>query len=211
MIQRKKKILFLQLSLLILGIIIIIVTYLNNEDSSDKKIILKSTEEKIAKKLEDNNKENINSNTFLNIEYSGLDFSGNRFILESKEATTISTNSEIVDLKGVKAVFYFKDDTILIVKSNFGRYNSKTLDMKFSEKVIATYNDNILNADNAEYTNSLGKLIISNKVKIYSTEGDLLADKLAFDVKNQILEIDSFNENKINANIRNKWKKVLEF
>ena len=50
-------------------------TYLNNEDSSDKKIILKSTEEKIAKKLEDNNKENINSNTFLNIEYSGLDFS----------------------------------------------------------------------------------------------------------------------------------------
>ena len=204
MIQRKKKILFLQLSLLILGIIIIIVTYLNNEDSSDKKIILKSTEEKIAKKLEDNNKENINSNTFLNIEYSGLDFSGNRFILESKEATTISTNSEIVDLKGVKAVFYFKDDTILIVKSNFGRYNSKTLDMKFSEKVIATYNDNILNADNAEYTNSLGKLIISNKVKIYSTEGDLLADKLAFDVKNQILEIDSFNENKINANIRNK-------
>ena len=211
MIQRKKKILFLQLSLLILGIIIIIVTYLYNEDSSDKKIILKSTEEKIAKKLEDNNKENINSNTFLNIEYSGLDFSGNRFILESKEATTISTNSEIVDLKGVKAVFYFKDDTILIVKSNFGRYNSKTLDMKFSEKVIATYNDNILNADNAEYTNSLGKLIISNKVKIYSTEGDLLADKLTFDVKNQILEIDSFNENKINANIRNKWKKVLEF
>ena len=204
MIQRKKKILFLQLSLLILGVIIIIVTYLNNEDSSDKEILLKSTEEKIAKKLKDDNKENINSNTFLNIEYSGLDFSGNRFILESKEATTISTNSEIVDLKGVKAVFYFKDDTILIVKSNFGRYNSKTLDMKFSEKVIATYNDNILNADNAEYTNSLGKLIISNKVKIYSTEGDLLADKLTFDVKNQILEIDSFNENKINANIRNK-------
>ena len=204
MIQRKKKILFLQLSLLILGIIIIFVTYLNNENSSDKKILLKSTEEKITKKLEDNNKENTNSNTFFNIEYSGLDFSGNRFILESKEATTISTNSELVNLKGVKAVFYFKDGTILIVKSNLGQYNSRTLDMKFSEDVIATYNDNVLNADNAEYTNSLGILIISNKVKIYSTEGDLLADKLTFDVKNQILEIDSFNENKINANIKSK-------
>ena len=200
MIQRKKKILFLQLSLLILGIIIIFVTYLNNENSSDKKILLKSTEEKITKKLEDNNRENTNSNKFFNIEYSGLDFSGNRFILESKEATTISTNSELVNLKGVKAVFYFKDGTILIVKSNLGQYNSRTLDMKFSEDVIATYNDNVLNADNAEYTNSLGILIISNKVKIYSTEGDLLADKLTFDVKNQILEIDSFNENKINAN-----------
>tara|TARA_B100001057_G_scaffold108795_1_gene106660 strand:+ start:1118 stop:1732 length:615 start_codon:yes stop_codon:yes gene_type:complete len=204
MIQRKKKILFLQLSLLILGIIIIFATYLNNENSSDKKILLKSTEEKITKKLEDNNKENTNSNTFFNIEYSGLDFSGNRFILESKEATTISTNSELVNLKGVKAVFYFKDGTILIVNSNLGQYNSRTLDMKFSEDVIATYNDNVLNADNAEYTNSLGILIISNKVKIYSTEGDLLADKLTFDVKNQILEIDSFNENKINANIKSK-------
>jgi hypothetical protein len=204
MIQRKKKILFLQLSLLILGIIIIFVTYLNNENSSDKKILLKSTEEKITKKLEDNNKENTNSNKFFNIEYSGLDFSGNRFILESKEATTISTNSELVNLKGVKAVFYFKDGTILIVKSNLGQYNSRTLDMKFSEDVIATYNDNVLNADNAEYTNSLGILIISNKVKIYSMEGDLLADKLTFDVKNQILEIDSFNENKINANIKSK-------
>lgn len=211
MIQRKKKILFLQLSLLILGIIIIFATYLNNENSSDKKILLKSTEEKITKKLEDNNRENTNSNKFFNIEYSGLDFSGNRFILESKEATTISTNSELVNLKGVKAVFYFKDGTILIVKSNLGQYNSRTLDMKFSEDVIATYNDNVLNADNAEYTNSLGILIISNKVKIYSTEGDLLADKLTFDVKNQILEIDSFNENKINANIKSKWKKVLEF
>ena len=204
MIQRKKKILFLQLSLLILGIIIIFATYLNNENSSDKKILLKSTEEKITKKLEDNNRENTNSNKFFNIEYSGLDFSGNRFILESKEATTISTNSELVNLKGVKAVFYFKDGTILIVKSNLGQYNSRTLDMKFSEDVIATYNDNVLNADNAEYTNSLGILIISNKVKIYSTEGDLLADKLTFDVKNQILEIDSFNENKINANIKSK-------
>tara|TARA_E500000178_G_C16976957_1_gene733851 strand:+ start:129 stop:743 length:615 start_codon:yes stop_codon:yes gene_type:complete len=204
MIQRKKKNLFLQLSLLILGIIIIFVTYLNNENSSDKKILLKSTEEKITKKLEDNNRENTNSNKFFNIEYSGLDFSGNRFILESKEATTISTNSELVNLKGVKAVFYFKDGTILIVKSNLGQYNSRTLDMKFSEDVIATYNDNVLNADNAEYTNSLGILIISNKVKIYSTEGDLLADKLTFDVKNQILEIDSFNENKINANIKSK-------
>ena len=204
MIQKKKKILFLQLSLLILGIIIIFATYLNNENSSDKKILLKSTEEKITKKLEDNNRENTNSNKFFNIEYSGLDFSGNRFILESKEATTISTNSELVNLKGVKAVFYFKDGTILIVKSNLGQYNSRTLDMKFSEDVIATYNDNVLNADNAEYTNSLGILIISNKVKIYSTEGDLLADKLTFDVKNQILEIDSFNENKINANIKSK-------
>ncbi len=202
MIERKKKILLLQLGLLLIGIIIIFTTYLNNEGSSDKKILLKNNEEKIAKKLKENSKDDTKVNTFFNIEYSGLDFSGNRFILEAKEASTISTNSELVSLKGVKAIFYFKDGTDLTVTSKFGQYNSRTLDMKFSRDVKANYNNNILNANKAEYTNSLGKLVISNEVKINSIEGDLFADRLTFDVKNQILEIDSFNENKINANIR---------
>jgi len=201
MIERKKKILILQLSLLVLAIIIIFATYLNNEDSTEKKILFEDTEKKISKKLSDN-KENNNSNTFFNIEYSGLDFSGNRFILKSKEATTINANSEIVNLKNVEATFYFKDSTVLIVKSDFGEYNSETFDMKFFKSVNAKYNNNILNANKAEYSNSLGKLMISDKVKVKSPEGDLIADKLTFDVKNQILEIDSFNENKINANIK---------
>ena len=34
-------------------------------------------------------------------------------------------------MKFVEAIFYFKDDTVLNVKSNEGIYNNKTLDMKF--------------------------------------------------------------------------------
>tara|TARA_B100000963_G_scaffold237048_1_gene207262 strand:+ start:2282 stop:2893 length:612 start_codon:yes stop_codon:yes gene_type:complete len=202
MIERKKKILILQLSLLVIGIIIIFTTYLNNQSSTGKKILLETTEEKIAEELKDKKKENINSNTFFNIEYSGLDFSGNRFILKSGEATTFTSNSELVNLKDVKATFYFKDGTVLVVKSELGEYNSRTLDMKFSKDVKAIYINNELTANNAEYSNSSGKLIISNMVKVISPSGDLLADKLTFDVKNQVLEIDSFNENKINANIK---------
>ncbi len=204
MIERKKKILILQLSLLVLALIIIFATYLNNESSSNKKILLESTKDKITEELKGKKKENIDSNTFYNIEYSGLDFSGNRFILKSSEATTLTNNSELVNLKDVKATFYFKDGTILIVRSKFGEYNSQTLDMKFFEDVNASYENNLLKANQAEYSNSSGQLVISNKVKVNSLEGDLVADKLTFDVKNQILEIDSFNENKINANIKKK-------
>lgn len=204
MIERKKKILILQLSLLVLGVIIIFATYINNQGSSDKEILLESTKDKITEELKDKKKENVDSNTFYNIEYSGLDFSGNRFILKSTEATTLTNNSELVNLKDVKANFYFKDGTVLVIRSKFGEYNSQTLDMKFFEDVNASYNNNLLKANEAEYSNSLGQLMISNKVRVYSPEGDLLADKLTFDVKKQILEIDSFNENKINANIRKK-------
>ena len=73
--------------------------------------------------------------------------------------------------------------------------------MKFSDTVEASYVNNILRADNAEYSNSSGELMISNKVKVNSPKGNLLADRLTFDIKNQVLDIDSFNENKINANI----------
>ena len=201
MIERKKKILILQLSLLVLGVIIIFTTYLNNENPTKNKILLDDTEKKISEELKGKKDQNTNSNTFFNIEYSGLDFSGNRFILKSSEATTLIDNSELVNLKDVIATFYFKDDTVLTVKSKYGLYNSRTLDMKFSDTVEASYVNNILRADNAEYSNSSGELMISNKVKVNSPKGNLLADRLTFDIKNQVLDIDSFNENKINANI----------
>ena len=37
-------------------------------------------------------------------------------------------------MKFVEAIFYFKDDTILNVKSEKGIYNNKTLDMNFEWK-----------------------------------------------------------------------------
>ena len=42
-------------------------------------------------------------------------------------------------MKFVEAKFYFKDDTVLQVKSDFGIYNNKTLDMNFKGNVIASY------------------------------------------------------------------------
>ena len=71
----------------------------------------------------------------------------------------------------VEATFYFKDDTILYVKSKYGIYNNKTLDMKFDSKVKANYENSKLTADKAEYSNSLGFLTISNNVIINDKKG----------------------------------------
>ena len=49
---------------------------------------------------------------FYNIQYSGLDLSGNRYIIKSKEAEN-DKKKKLVNMKFVEAVFYFKDDTIL--------------------------------------------------------------------------------------------------
>ena len=70
--------------------------------------------------------------------------SGNRYILKSKEAFSEKTNQSIVQMKSVEALFYFKDDTVLEVKSDFGTYNNKTLNMSFKQNVEAIYEESTL-------------------------------------------------------------------
>ena len=206
--QRKKRLRIIQISLLFFGVLVLIVTYGGSNKNFEGKI-----KDKDQKKVETqiNNSKEIDGDVFINIEYSGLDLAGNRYILKSAEAFNSDTNSEIVNMRSVQATFYFKDNTVLNVWSDEGEYNNQTLDMKFRGSVKAIYENSTLYAGQADYSNSKSFLIISNNVKIDDIRGKIVADKLLFDIKKQKLNIASFNDGKINANIKLKWKKVLEF
>ena len=104
-------------------------------------------------------------------------------------------------MKFVEAKFYFKDGTVLNVSSDYGVYNNISLDMIFKGDVLASYEGSQLSAQKAEYSNSKSFLIISEKVKIKDIRGTMVADKLIFDIKKQTLNIASFKDDKINANI----------
>ncbi len=104
-------------------------------------------------------------------------------------------------MKYVEANFYFKDNTTLKVKSNSGVYNNKTLDMSFYDNIKADYENSELTAEKAEYSNLKSFLIITNNVKIKDSRGSMIADKLLFDIKKQVLNISSINDKKVNANI----------
>ena len=193
--ERKKKLRLFQTILLIVGIIIIFIIYTDKGLFLNKKINQKTTP------LIENETTGQKENIFYNIEYSGLDLAGNRYIIKSKEATTNASNQEIVNMKFVESFFYFKDDTVLVVKSDYGTYNNKTLDMFFNSNVKANYQNSVLFAENAEYSNSENFLSISGKVKIEDFKGTMFADKLLFDIKKHKLNITSFNDGKINANL----------
>ena len=195
---RKKKLRIIQLSLLILGTLIIFFTYYDKDKDFKKKIISSEKQEEIKKQLQNTSSE---VDVFYNIEYSGLDMSGNRYILRSKEAFSNKTNQEVVTMKGVNAIFYFKDDTILNISSEKGVYNNKSLDMSFQKNIKADYEGSRLLAQKAEYSNSKNFLKISENVEIYDVKGNIKSDIIFFDLKKQTLKIDSFNNSKINANI----------
>ena len=205
--NRTKKLRLVQISLFLLGALIIFVTYKDNSNLSKNSFVSKEIREKVNKQKNISN----SSDIFYNIEYSGLDLSGNRYVLKSKEAITNKSNANIIKMKFVEATFYFKDDTILSVVSREGDYNNKTLDMTFSKNVELDYMQSKLYAGKAEFSNSQSYLTITENVIVEDTRGTVLADRLLFDIKKQTLQIAAFNNDKINANINVKWKKVLEF
>jgi LPS export ABC transporter protein LptC len=196
--DRKKKLKLIQISLLILGSLIIFFTYLQKDKDFKENIISKEKQEKIKKNLANNNQE---GDVFFDVSYSGLDLSGNRYILKSKEAESNKSQAELIFMKTVNAFFYFKDDTILEVRSKKAIYNNKSLNIKFNDNVEAFYEGSTITAEKAEYSNSNNYLSISEKVIVKDVRGEMFADNLFFDLKKNTLDIGSFNDNRVNANI----------
>ena len=187
MTERKKKLRFIQLFLLIFSLLILYLTYYNKSGDKDQEIISKSIKEKVD--LQSENSLSDNNDIFFNIEYTGLDLNGNRYILKSDEAFLDDVSPEIVYMKSVNAIFYFKDNTVLNIWSDKGIYNNKTFDMDFEVNVRAEYLDSKLFAGKASYSNSKNYLSIYENVKINDISGNLIADKLLFDISEQKLDI----------------------
>ena len=194
MIERKKKLRITQFFLLILALLIIYLTYYNKEISNTDL----ADSEQVKKALKDEGDDDL----FFNIEYTGLDLRGNRYLLKSKKARLDESKPEIVYMETVNAIFYFKDNTILYIWSDKGVYNNKNFDMEFSKNVKAEYMDSKLFAEKANYSNTENYLSIYENVRIDDIRGNLIADKLLFDIKKQNLAITSFNDGKINANVK---------
>jgi len=199
MIDRKKKLRFIQLTLLIFGILLIYTTYYTQDFSERDNSINNLNQKKVEEKSNENGE--VKKDVFKKVEYSGLDLQGNRYIIKSEEAYRDEINLEVIEMKLVKATFYFKDGTTLYIEAENGTYNNQSLNMKFENKVKANYLNSELFAEKAEYSNTQNFLSIYENVRINDSRGNLIADKLLFDIKKQKLDITSFNDGKINANV----------
>ena len=203
MTNRKKKLKIIQSIFLIFTCLIIFFTYYKSPNQElENRIIDKKKLDKVKEQISEI--KSGEKSFFFNVEYSGRDLEGNRYVLKSKEAYSKAEDQNIVYMKAVNALFYFKDDSVLKLKSNKGEYNNETLDMNFIDNVKAYYENNKMYASKAEYSNKNGFLTITRNVKLESNQGTILADKLIFDINKKNLKITSFNDSNINANIKSK-------
>ena len=198
MTDRKKNILIIQILIFIVGVLLIYFTYLNKD--YDEKI---ESVQKVKEKENDEKKTDLDSNTFENVEYKGVDLRGNRYTIKSEVAEFKVENPELINMKVMSAVFYFKDGTILRVRGDHGTYNNKTNDMNFRENIKVTYKEDALFSDNLDFLNSKNYLKIYGNVRAESIKGNIKADNLEFDLLKQTLDISMFNNGQINMVLSN--------
>ena len=94
------------MSILTIGLLNFVFKY-SDKINFKKDIISQDLQKEIKSKIIEEN-ENTEGNVFYNIEYSGLDLAGNRYIIKSKSATNNNLDKDLIDMTGVTATFYSK-------------------------------------------------------------------------------------------------------
>jgi len=189
--NRKKSLVLIQLSIFFFAVVLLYNTY----GVKNKKKIE-------SVKIEIETKPNVNS--FTDIEYSGFDLSGNKYVLNAKKADFKTATPELINMKEVKANFYLKDNTILIVTSNKALYNNVTLNIDFIENVKSDYLTNTLLSDFLSYSNTESKLIATGNVRGESIEnGEFIADNVEYNLTNKTLDFSMFGSKQVNIKLKN--------
>ena len=191
MTNRNKNLVLIQITILLVAISLIYNTY--HERNKETEIFVPMEA-----------KTNSDTNSFTDIEYSGFDLTGNRYVLKAKKADFKTKTPELIDMKGVKGKFYLKDGTVLTVLSEEGFYNNVTLDMNFRKNVKADYLTHTLLSDLLSYSNSKSKLIATGNVRGESIKkGEFIADYVEYNLTNKTLNFLMFGSKRVNMKINN--------
>ena len=88
------------------------------------------------------------SNIIKDINYTSRDLKGNEYILVAKEGEIDLDNSDIIFLTDVIAyIKLIKNSELIVITSNYGKYNTINYDTIFSKNVKIDYVDNIITGD----------------------------------------------------------------
>ena len=146
---------------------------------------------KFSKKKEDlasietNNNEEIvyNSNLIKDISYTSEDLKGNKYELFAKEGEIDLTNSNIIFLKDVTAyINLLKNSEVIVVTSDYGKYNTLNYDTIFSNNVKVDYIDNLITGEYLDFSMMNKLLIISKNVVYKNLKNILKADVVEVDI-----------------------------
>ena len=136
------------------------------------------------------------SNIIEDVSYSAKDTKGNEYFLKASEGTIDRSESNYIFLRSVNAIVNLKDNKIVEISSDFGKYNIKNYDTIFSKNVIIKYLDNKISGDYLDFSWEKNFMIISRDVILENSENSLQADVIEVNIKTRDIKIFMYEENK---------------
>jgi hypothetical protein len=135
-----------------------------------------------------------NSNIIKDINYTSRDLKGNEYILIAKEGEIDLDNSDIIFLTDVTAyIKLVKNSELIVITSNYGKYNTINYDTIFSKNVKIDYVDNIITGDYLDFSMMKNLLIVSRNVVYKNLENTMKADVIELDTTTKDTKIFMYN------------------
>ena len=138
-----------------------------------------------------------NSNIIKDLNYTSKDLRGNEYSLNAKKGEIDLNNSDIIFLTDVTANIKLAENSeLILITSNYGKYNTINYDTIFSKNVKIDYVDNIITGDYLDFSMLNNLLIISRNVVYKNLENTMKADVLEFDTKTKNTKIYMYDSKK---------------
>ena len=183
---------FLQIILFSFIILIIGGTfyYVNKETKNNQDLSSTKTEK-------NQNKESKKKSSIIkNIKYTSADSKGNKYEIIAKLGEVDFNDQEIINMQNVKAIIALKDSEVIIINSDFAKYNTKNYDTQFSENVLMTYDEHIIRSQNLDLFFEKQIAQAMNNLVYENNTSRLRADKIEIDLITKNSKIFMYNKKK---------------
>ena len=133
---------------------------------------------------------NVNTNIIDEIRYSSKDLKGNEYVIFAEEGEIDYKNSDIIFLKKVTAeIKLIKNNEVINITADFGKYNTINYDTIFSKNVVIDYIDNNIKGNYLDFSMVNNLLIVSKNVIYKNSENILFADVIKMNTTTKDINI----------------------
>ena len=152
-----------------------------------KKSLKNLEKNKIIEKI--NTNKNTSSTYIDNINYISSDDKGNKYQITAEQAEIDVDDSNTMFLKNILAYVFINDSSVIMLTSDFGKYNTKNYDTIFSKNLTITYPGHKITSEYLDFSffNNVGT--ISTNVIYTSNKTNLVADKIEMNLINKDTKI----------------------
>ena len=158
---------------------------------------------KYFKKTSFENKTNANISQTINtsesliedLKYLSTDKEGNEYKIEAKKGNIDKNNPDIIYLENVKAIILLQNSENIFIESNYAKYNTKSFDTLFNDKVSIDYGEHLLKSEFLDLSFENNLVSIYDDVRYLSGISSLRADKAEIDILRKKTKIFMENPN----------------